>query len=104
MKPLRHRFLQRPVVDGMAKRGKRFTFGVAVFAFAIVPTSAIAAEMKALVTIGVQSAIEELTPQFEKVTGHKISAAFDLSTALSRRIQDGETRTYLSARATKLMA
>jgi hypothetical protein len=60
MKPLRHRFLQRSVGDGMAKRGKRFTFGVAVFALAILPTTTIAAEIKALVTIGVQSAIEEL--------------------------------------------
>jgi molybdate transport system substrate-binding protein len=75
----------------MAKRGNRFTFGLAVFALAILPTSTIAAEIKALVTIGVQSAIEELAPQFEKVTGHKISAAFGLSTTLSRRIQDGET-------------
>jgi molybdate transport system substrate-binding protein len=90
MKPLRYRFLQRSVGDGAAKRRKRFTFGVAVFALAILSTNTIAAEIKALVTIGVQSAIEELAPQFEKVTGHKLSATFGLSTALSRRIQDGE--------------
>jgi molybdate transport system substrate-binding protein len=78
-------------LSGAAQRGTRFTFGVAIFALAILPTSAIAAEIKALVTIGVQSAIEELAPQFEKVTGHKISATFGLSTALSRRIQDDET-------------
>jgi ABC-type molybdate transport system substrate-binding protein len=56
----------------MTKRGKQITFSVAVIALAILPNSTIAAEIKALVTIGVQSAIEELAPQFEKVTGHKI--------------------------------
>jgi molybdate transport system substrate-binding protein len=54
-------------------------------------TQATAAEISAYVTIGMQHQFEELLPQFEKNSGHKVKATFGLSTALAKRIQDGET-------------
>jgi molybdate transport system substrate-binding protein len=38
-----------------------------------------------------QSVFEELTPQFEKASGHKLSITFGLSPVMAKRIQDGET-------------
>jgi molybdate transport system substrate-binding protein len=54
-------------------------------------TSAAAAEIKVLSTIAMQSVFEELTPQFEKASGHKLSITFGLSPVMAKRIQDGET-------------
>src|SRR4051812_14441754 len=44
------------------------TICVASFALSAWPSAALAGEIKALVTIGFQSAIEELAPKFEKAT------------------------------------
>jgi molybdate transport system substrate-binding protein len=52
--------------------------------------SASAVEINALVTTALKTSIEELAPQFERVTGHKLRAAYGPSNALSKRIVDGE--------------
>src|SRR5215470_10414020 len=49
-----------------------------------------AVEIKALSTIGVQSAIEALVPKFEKASGHKVTMVFGLSAPLAKRVADGE--------------
>ena len=49
------------------------------------------AEVNALMTIGVQSAIEDLGPKFEKLRGEKLATAYGLSAALSKRVADGDT-------------
>jgi molybdate transport system substrate-binding protein len=54
-------------------------------------TSAIAAEIKVLSTIAMQSVFEELTPQFEQASGHKLNVTFGLSAVMAKRVQDGET-------------
>ena len=53
-------------------------------------TTAAAAEIKVLSTIGVQSALEDLVPRFEVASGHKVIIAFGLSAQLSKRVADGE--------------
>ena len=50
----------------------RVAAGFAVFALALQAGVAAAAEIRALMTIGVQSAVEELIPAFEKASGHKV--------------------------------
>jgi molybdate transport system substrate-binding protein len=50
-----------------------------------------AAEIKVFSTIGVQAALEELTPQFEKQSGHKLTITWATAAVLTKRVQAGET-------------
>jgi molybdate transport system substrate-binding protein len=50
-----------------------------------------AAEIKVFSTIGVRSVMQELGPQFERTTGHKLALIFDVANALKRRIDAGES-------------
>ena len=49
-----------------------------------------AEEVKVFSTIGVRSILQELAPQFESATGHKLVITFDVANALKRRIDSGE--------------
>jgi molybdate transport system substrate-binding protein len=70
---------------------KRIALGTAVFLLAAqLSTTIQAAEIKTLITIGLQSAIEELAPKFEKASGNKLTIVYGLSALLSKRIADGE--------------
>jgi molybdate transport system substrate-binding protein len=46
--------------------------------------------IKALVSNGVGSAVEELAPVFERATGHKLAIDFGLGAVFKRRIESGE--------------
>jgi len=50
-----------------------------------------AAEIKVYSTIGVQAALEELMPKFEKVTGHKLTITWGTAAMLVKRVQAGES-------------
>jgi molybdate transport system substrate-binding protein len=50
-----------------------------------------AAEIKVYSTIGVQAALEELTPKFEKASGHKLNITWATAAILVKRVQAGET-------------
>jgi molybdate transport system substrate-binding protein len=50
-----------------------------------------AAEIKVFSTIGVQSALEELAPQFEKASGHKLNISWATAAILVKRVQAGES-------------
>jgi molybdate transport system substrate-binding protein len=63
---------------------------IAVFLFAQA-TLASAAEIKVFSTIGVQAALEELTPKFEKASGHKLTITWGTAAILVKRVQAGET-------------
>jgi molybdate transport system substrate-binding protein len=54
-------------------------------------TIASAADLKVFSTIGVQAALEELTPKFEKESGHKLSISWATAAVLVKRIKGGET-------------
>ena len=69
---------------------RRIVLGMAVFILAAPPSTAAAAEIKALITIGVQSAIADLAPKFEKANGHQITIVYGLSALLGKRVADGE--------------
>jgi molybdate transport system substrate-binding protein len=63
------------------------------FALALVASTgfAAAAELKVFSTIGVQAALEELTPKFEQASGHKLVITWNTAAVLVKRIQAGET-------------
>jgi molybdate transport system substrate-binding protein len=54
-----------------------------------------AAELKVFSTIGVQAALEELTPKFEKESSHKLSISWATAAVLVKRVQAGETADVL---------
>lgn len=56
-----------------------------------------AADVKAFVTIALQSVFEEIAPDFEKSTGHRLHVTYGVSGALVKRTQDGEAADYLVA-------
>jgi molybdate transport system substrate-binding protein len=58
-------------------------------------TFASAAEIKVFSTIGVQAALEELAPKFEKETGNKLNITWATAAVLVKRVQGGDTADLL---------
>jgi molybdate transport system substrate-binding protein len=54
-------------------------------------TEAAAADVKVLSTTALTSVLQELAPQFERTTGHKLSLTFATAATLAKRIADGES-------------
>jgi molybdate transport system substrate-binding protein len=50
-----------------------------------------AAEIKVLSVPPMKATLDELGPQFERTTGHKLAIKYDISTVLKRQIDAGET-------------
>ena len=65
---------------------------LAAVAFALAASAgwAGAAEIKVFSTIGVQAALEELTPKFEQASGHKLVVTWNTAAVLVKRVQAGE--------------
>src|ERR1700716_2333625 len=54
-----------------------------------------AADIKVFSTIGVQAALEELAPKFEKASGHKLAITWATAALLVKRVQAGEAADLL---------
>jgi molybdate transport system substrate-binding protein len=54
------------------------------------PGVAEAAEIKVLCSNGIKTVMEELVPQFEQATKHKVTVSFGVSAVLKRQIEAGE--------------
>lgn len=81
-----------------------FTSAIALLAMM---GSAGAAEIRALISTAVQTAMLELVPQFEKATGHKLVISYDPSGGVARRLVAGEAADLIaldSAGLDKLIA
>jgi molybdate transport system substrate-binding protein len=50
-----------------------------------------AAEVKVLSAFGMQSVLEDLGPEFERATGHKLAISFATGGAIVKRVQGGES-------------
>ena len=50
-----------------------------------------AAELKVLSTVAVKAVVEELGPQFERQTGHKLAVTFGVANTMRRQIEAGES-------------
>jgi molybdate transport system substrate-binding protein len=72
------------------KNASAVRIALTVYALALGGTPASAAEITTLSTIGLQSVLEELAPQFEKASGHRVIITFGLAMPLAKRVQDGE--------------
>jgi molybdate transport system substrate-binding protein len=83
---------QLPVIRRIGFRGRIFMkmrFIIAV-ASLLLPAMSQAAEIKLLASAAMKDAYLELIPQFEKVTGHKVSAAWSSTPDVQKRIAAGE--------------
>jgi molybdate transport system substrate-binding protein len=56
----------------------------------LVGTAARADEIRVLSSVGIKTVIEELAPQFERTTTHKVTMVFDLAGVLKTKIEGGE--------------
>src|SRR6266852_4768264 len=66
------------------------TTAIMGFVAVLVAKGAVAAEIKLIASPGVRAVVNELVPQFEKATGHKVARDFAVIVALKRRIEAGE--------------
>lgn len=65
---------------------------IAIVTFLMLPNgSAIAAEIKVLSGNGARAAVQELSTQFERASGHKVAIHFEVNSALKRKIEAGES-------------
>ena len=79
----------------MKLRKVQIVIGLCTLLLASHASIASAAEIKALITIAMQSVFEELGPQFEKASGHKLVMSFALSNVMAKRIQEDEAADYV---------
>jgi molybdate transport system substrate-binding protein len=66
----------------------RALFALAAAWFAFAPAAG-AAELKVLSTMAMRSVMEEMIPQFERASGHKVTIAYDTANIMAKRLQDG---------------
>jgi hypothetical protein len=65
-------------------------------------TVSFAAEIKLLATRSITIVLDEIGPEFERTTGHKLATSVDLAPVLKRRIDTGRTLYSLHIRESKL--
>ena len=53
-------------------------------------TGVSAEEIRVLSSVGIKAVVDELAPQFEKATGHKVTTVFGLAGAHKTKIEEGE--------------
>ena len=72
-----------------AKAGLKTRVYVAAFAVLLHTTGVFADEIKVLSSVGIKAVIDELAPQFEKATKHKVTTVFGLAGAHKTSIDGG---------------
>jgi molybdate transport system substrate-binding protein len=66
------------------------TIGLLILIMLTPSRAANAAEIKLLCSNGIKAVMEDLAPQFERATKHKVVITYGLSAALKRQIESGE--------------
>src|SRR5215510_5192900 len=73
-----------------ATAGLKTRLYMAALAVLLHGTAAHADEIKVLSSVGIKAVVDELAPQFEKTTKHKVTMVFGLAGALKTQIEKGE--------------
>jgi molybdate transport system substrate-binding protein len=68
---------------------KRTYVACAAVAALLQTTAATAEEIRVLSSVGIKAVVDELAPQFEKATKHKVTTTFDLASTLKTKIEGG---------------
>src|SRR5262245_42008390 len=71
--------------------GLKTRLHMAAFVVLLHATGAFADEIKVLSSVGIKAVVDELAPQFEKATKHKVTTVFGLAGALKTQIEGGES-------------
>jgi molybdate transport system substrate-binding protein len=86
----------------MARHARAIRLGLAtvtgLLLASIVPGNspvANAAEIKVLASVALTAALDELAPQFEKASGHKLKIGYSLIADIKKRVLEGETADVL---------
>lgn len=74
----------------MMRRHENCLLAFAVLMMVVVSSGAQAAELKLLVTNGTRAVVDQLRPQFERATGHKLTIKYEGSPFLQKAIEAGE--------------
>src|SRR6478609_6359388 len=77
-------------MTSLAKRIALATAGGLVSCL-LVATAGSAAEIKVLTSVALTSALNQIAPNFEQATGHKLNIGYSLIVDIRKRILDGET-------------
>ncbi len=64
--------------------------GLAVLAIAATAGNSMAAEVKLISAIAIRASINELIPEFERKTGHKVTVKFELNPVVKKQVEGGE--------------
>jgi molybdate transport system substrate-binding protein len=78
-----------PVERNPMRRSTRIALGIVLSL--LFPAIAQAAEIRLLASNAMAGVMEELTPAFEKATGHKLVAVYEPTNMVMSRIKNGET-------------
>jgi molybdate transport system substrate-binding protein len=84
-----------PSIKAWIRVARAGVAALAALAAVAASSAARAADLKVFSTIGVQPALEELAPKFEKATGHKLDITWATAAILVKRVQAGETADLL---------
>src|SRR5262245_11458276 len=76
--------------DLLTSPGLKARLSLAALAVLVSSTGAFADEIRVLSSVGIKAVIDELAPQFEKTTKHKVTTVFGLAGALKAQIEKGE--------------
>ena len=68
----------------------KLAIALALAALAATGGTAHGADLKVLITTAMKAAIDDLGPQFERTSGHKLAITYGPSGALAKRVADGE--------------
>ena len=69
---------------------RSFKSEVIVMALSLIASSANAAELKVVASVGVRAVLSNLGPDFERVSGHKVEFSYGTAVPLKRQIDGGE--------------
>ena len=69
---------------------RRSLIALAIVAVFPLGATANADELRVLSSLGIKTVVEELAPQFEKATKHRVTTVFDLAATLRTKIEGGE--------------
>jgi len=77
-------------------------FAAAIILALLTISGASAAEINALFTTAMKAAIDELMPQFERASGHKVLITYGPSGGLARRLNEGQPADLIMLASTEL--
>src|SRR4051812_43059065 len=77
--------------ETMAISSAKCSRGLGLFLVFAMAAAANAADLKVLSTVGVQTVVEALAPEFERMTGHNLAITFGVSNLMKQQIAAGES-------------